>query len=153
MPTNGIGNITNNPLFVDVAGGNLRLQSNSLCINAGNNDYVTTTADLDGNPRILGGTVDIGAYEFATPELLFEYLTGLVSESSLSARQPLLASLGAAASSLRRGNTVAAINQLQAFQNKVRAQVEPLDHALATQLTSLVQKIASALDAEKGATK
>ena len=62
--TNGVGNITNSPLFVDYANGDLRLQSNSPCINAGNNAYMSGTTDLDGNPRIVSGTVDIGAYEF-----------------------------------------------------------------------------------------
>ena len=64
LPTSGVGNIISNPLFVDSANGNLRLQSNSPCINAGNNAYVTTATDLDGRPRIVGGTVDMGAYEF-----------------------------------------------------------------------------------------
>ncbi len=64
LPTTGVGNITNAPLFVDSGNGNLRLQSNSPCINAGNNAYVVGSTDLDGRPRIVGGTVDMGAYEF-----------------------------------------------------------------------------------------
>jgi len=63
MPPNGVGNITNAPLFVDYAAGNLRLQSNSPCINSGNNAYVPGNTDLDGRSRIVGGTVDMGAYE------------------------------------------------------------------------------------------
>ena len=62
QPT-GTGCFTNAPLFVDQAGGNLRLQSNSPCINAGNNAYAAGSTDLDGRPRIVGGTVDIGTYE------------------------------------------------------------------------------------------
>ena len=72
----GIGNIASDPLFVDLAGGNLRLQSNSPCINAGNNSYVTTSTDLDGNPRIVNGTVDMGAYEYGSVPVLRIAVTG-----------------------------------------------------------------------------
>ena len=59
----GIGNITNAPLFVNQIGNNFHLQNFSPCINAGNNAYVSGTNDFDGNRRIVGGTVDVGAYE------------------------------------------------------------------------------------------
>jgi hypothetical protein len=63
MPA-GPGNFTNEPAFVDLNGGNFRLQTNSPCINSGNNLYVAYGTDLDGRPRIVAGTVDMGAYEF-----------------------------------------------------------------------------------------
>ena len=67
-PTNGLlgsGNITNDPKFVDRAMGNLRLLSDSPCIDRGTNqDWMIGATDLDGNPRITNGRVDMGAYEF-----------------------------------------------------------------------------------------
>jgi len=59
-----VGNITNSPLFVNFAANKLRLASTSPCINSGNNAGVSGPTDLDGNPRIVSSTVDMGAFEF-----------------------------------------------------------------------------------------
>jgi hypothetical protein len=63
----GRDNITSEPVFVDLAGGDFRLQPNSPCINTGNNIYAPIGSDLAANPRVVGGAVDIGAYEFQGP--------------------------------------------------------------------------------------
>jgi len=71
----GEGNINADPLFLDADGtdnifgtndDNLRLLPGSPCINAGSNTAVLpwVLTDLDGNPRIINGIVDMGAYEF-----------------------------------------------------------------------------------------
>lgn len=59
----GGGNVTNDPQFVDAAAGNYRLQAISPCLDAGAEDSVAWAEDLDGNPRIAFGAVDMGAYE------------------------------------------------------------------------------------------
>ncbi|HSY19629.1 MAG TPA: choice-of-anchor Q domain-containing protein [Candidatus Acidoferrales bacterium] len=82
----GFGNFTNDPALVNFAAGDLHLQGSSPCINSGNNLYVTNTTDLDGNPRIAGGTADIGAYEYQTPASVISYaylqLYGLPTDGS-----------------------------------------------------------------------
>lgn len=62
----GAGNIDTDPKFAD---DQLRLSAGSPCINAGSNSLVPdgVTTDLDANPRILNGVVDMGAYEFENP--------------------------------------------------------------------------------------
>ena len=57
------GNISNAPSFNDPASGDYRLQHDSPCIGAGSNQYVSAETDLVGIPRILDGSVDMGAYE------------------------------------------------------------------------------------------
>jgi hypothetical protein len=69
LPQWSTGNITQDPQFLDFDAGNLRLQSNSPCINAGDYASVSGSTDLDGRPRIVGSTVDMGAYEFQGPGL------------------------------------------------------------------------------------
>jgi hypothetical protein len=91
-PYIGTGCFTNAPLFVNEAGGDFHLQSNSPCINSGNNAYVSVTNDFDGNPRIVGGTVDIGAYEYQTPGSIISYAWlqqyGLPTDGSADSADP-----------------------------------------------------------------
>jgi hypothetical protein len=61
------------PLFVDAVNGDYHLQAGSPVINKGNNQALSLPpTDKDGYPRILptGGTVDMGAFEFLSDELL-----------------------------------------------------------------------------------
>ncbi|MDO9543352.1 MAG: choice-of-anchor Q domain-containing protein [Kiritimatiellia bacterium] len=68
------GNITDNPQFVDFAGGNFRLAPNSPCVNAGTNQsWMTNAVDLDGRIRIRYGTVDMGAYERINSGTIFSF--------------------------------------------------------------------------------
>ncbi|MHC4676301.1 MAG: right-handed parallel beta-helix repeat-containing protein, partial [Planctomycetota bacterium] len=77
----GTGNIGDDPLFLDADGAdnligteddNLRLLPGSPCIDAGDNSSVppSVLTDLDGDPRIANGTVDMGAYEGPTQGFL-----------------------------------------------------------------------------------
>jgi PKD domain len=68
-----VGNITNAPLFMDLAASNLRLQGTSPCINSGNNGRVFSSTDLDGNSRVVSGTVDMGAYEYQGAGSIISY--------------------------------------------------------------------------------
>jgi peptidoglycan-N-acetylglucosamine deacetylase len=65
------GNISVNPLFADIDANNYHLQAVSLCINAGDPNYVSdgNEFDMDGGPRVIGGRIDIGAYEFIPADL------------------------------------------------------------------------------------
>jgi hypothetical protein len=70
-----------NPLFVNAATGDLRLSAGSPAIDAGNNAANSTTTDLDGNFRIIGVSIDLGAYEFQSQILPVNFLTFLTKKS------------------------------------------------------------------------
>jgi hypothetical protein len=60
----GTGNITADPLFVNAATGNYRLQPTSPCLNKGSAAAPNLPAiDLDGAPRIMGSAPEMGTYE------------------------------------------------------------------------------------------
>jgi alpha-tubulin suppressor-like RCC1 family protein len=67
LPSSGTNNITSAPLVTNSPAGDFRLTPASPCINAGDNSAAPAAPDLAGNPRIVGGTVDIGAYEYIPP--------------------------------------------------------------------------------------
>jgi hypothetical protein len=74
----GLGNINADPNFVNLGGltasevfaaGNYHLLDDSPCIDAGDPDFITepSETDIDGNPRIAGTKIDMGADEFVPP--------------------------------------------------------------------------------------
>jgi hypothetical protein len=61
----GTGNIADDPAFLAPASGDYHIPRSSPCVNAGNPAYIPTDGerDLDGQARIQGGVVEIGADE------------------------------------------------------------------------------------------
>ncbi len=65
----GEGNINDDPMFIDSAAGDYRLQRGSPDIDTGSNrPWMTDATDLAGFPRIMMGTVDMGCYETIPPQ-------------------------------------------------------------------------------------
>jgi hypothetical protein len=70
----GTGNINADPQFVNGTAGNFALKPTSPCVNIGDNAATISTGvttDLAGNPRIVDGVVDMGAYEIQSPAILW----------------------------------------------------------------------------------
>jgi alpha-tubulin suppressor-like RCC1 family protein len=60
----GVGNVVQDPQFVDLTNGNYHLATNSPCLAVGVvQSWMTGAEDLDGNPRTVNGVVDMGAYQ------------------------------------------------------------------------------------------
>ncbi|HET8536437.1 MAG TPA: Ig-like domain-containing protein [Solirubrobacteraceae bacterium] len=62
-------NQTAAPQFVNAAAGDLRETAPSPTVDAGVVSPLNGPLDLDGIPRLLGGSTDIGAYEFVPPPI------------------------------------------------------------------------------------
>jgi outer membrane protein assembly factor BamB len=60
------GNIDDDPMFVDSVNGNYHLQKSSPCIDSGSPLYSPgpNSTDIDGQPRVIGRVIDMGADEY-----------------------------------------------------------------------------------------
>jgi hypothetical protein len=66
----GDGNIELDPLFADPATGDHHLSARSPCVDAGDPAFIAEAgeSDLDGEPRVVGEAVDMGADEFCASQ-------------------------------------------------------------------------------------
>jgi hypothetical protein len=69
----GESNIDADPLFVDAAGGNCHLLPTSPCVNTGDPDFIAEPdqTDIDGQPRVIDGRIDMGADEVVIAVMKF----------------------------------------------------------------------------------
>lgn len=66
----GNGDVTSNPMFVDGPAGNLHVTPGSPCVDILPPTVTTSTSvDIDGEPRMIGAAVDVGADEMNCPDL------------------------------------------------------------------------------------
>ena len=107
----GIGNLDVDPFFVDPGAGDYHLAPTSACVDAGNLDYPAASqrTDIDGDPRVLFGHVDIGADEATFAKGAWTFLghalagagaaPSLVGTGTLVGGAPLTLALSGAATS------------------------------------------------------
>jgi hypothetical protein len=98
--------ITNDPVLVGMH--NPHIASNSFCVNAGSNDFALGV-DIDGEPRMVDGTVDIGCDEVVPAGLT-----------------------GALAAAIYAPYPIAVVNAAVPFYADVRGKAALLEWAIAT---------------------
>ena len=98
--TGMVGNISDDPLFIDPAQGDYHLQQGSPSIDKGDNQAPNLPdTDIDGNPRILDGdgngtaTIDMGVDEFLLPPGLKISLLDERNRNSTNGRNPFICDL------------------------------------------------------------
>jgi parallel beta-helix repeat protein len=124
----GPNDISLDPIFVDTTSRDYRLQSGSPAIDAGDNTAVPVwlTTDFEGDLRIMGTAVDMGADEYAgsTNNLLLQveemFEEGLIDNHGVL--DSLISQINAAINKIENGQTKPAENILYAFINSVQAQ-------------------------------
>ena len=146
----GANNIDSDPMFADVDG---RLLPGSPCIDAGTDAAVSSLTDHDGNSRIVGAAVDMGAFE-AQPATLIATTALLiideVEDGSVDSRieRSLLAKLDVALVAVEKGNVTGAVNQLKSLVKLLEAQAgktttEDAAEEIITELNTIIDELSS----------
>lgn len=108
------GNIDSDPCFVDADANDFHLLSNSPCINAGdpNGNYNGQT-DIDNQPRVFNGRVDMGADESAWPLDIWEQFKTALRNDDLNTALTFIADAE------KKKYTIALTQLRPQFQNMV----------------------------------
>lgn len=151
-------NLDQDPIFVqdpsDGNPGNVRLDFGSPCVNVGDDSANPTLLDLDLNPRIFDGQIDLGAFEQGVSPVgmiqdIKSSVDGLVTGgATLPAHgKPLKVKLDAAIAAIQNGNNATAISRLQDFINQCNAMVNArrLTRAQADDLIAQAQSVIALL--------
>jgi len=83
----GMGNINSDPCFVDAGANDFHLDANSPCIDKGDPAFEAepNETDIDGNLRVIGEEVDMGADEFWATDFSRDGLVNFVDYAMLAA--------------------------------------------------------------------
>jgi len=114
----------------------------------GTNTVIVGTSN-DNLEAYHGGAAYLYRLPQPSPSELIDRLFGWVNDSDLRQGQPLLATLEAAWASVQRGQANSAVNQLQAFENKVLSQVVLTDPDMALTLIELAEETIHAIETDE----